>query len=583
MRVLAYVEPHPIRGSYLQFEHAGRLFAQALSSAARSSGLEFRIFANVAVADAVASAHPEVAPRLLRPKAQEAALIRAYDRIWDDRAIDIWLDLVNGRGDVTTAYVKLLTRVHDEFPFEVVLLWSENGAVEQVVRTLDATPVHAELGPTRAPFPPTVYLDVGGTNGNATVTRVPSFVVERTRSLPRETWLTPGSRGASSILMQSGVLWPSAAELIPREPYVFIPLQLADDLNTLCHAAWRTPADFLEEVIPAFLERGLRVIVKGHPGVTGRPYNVTMEARALSKARMLGSGVQVLPREISQGDTLAVMTQAHAVCTINSSMGFEAMLLGKSCTLLGAAAYDVQGRIRQRGLHAAGSQEERDWDALLVSFLMGHYLLPLRDVGSGEALITAIRLIHDERRRGGQFQDAFWGEWVRHMQFGLRDLERGEDWAAVQSGPRNLDQEWAQVVDGELRFTEGGRVRLRMRSLGSTFDFSAVRVTAHFRGHIDEVDAKDGTLHVRGWAFDAHDRRPAVAVMVTNGEAVVACRPPSEHRPDVAEHLHDQAAQDSGFQIAFRMDVPRSSLRLWIVSERNIIHETALRAGPLSA
>lgn len=586
MRILAYVEPHPIRNSHTQFAHAGRLFAQGLLNASREEKLDFRIFANDAVADQLSRENAEVVPWLLRPTEQETATIREYDQTWNEKALEIWLNVVNGRAGITAFYVNLLRRVHGLFPFDVLLLWSENGAARQAARALGATTVHAELGPTRHPFPPTIYLDAIGTNGNASVTRAPLSVVEHTRTVPRETWLTPCARGgdAPHAVMQFGVLWPSpsVASLLPHEPFAFIPLQLADDLNTLCHSTCHSPAEFLEQVIPACLEQGLRPVLKGHPGVAGRPYNLTKERQALAKARAMGAGVVVLPHDLGGDDTLAVVTQAQIVCTVNSSLGFESLLLGKSCALLGAALYDLQGRIRARGLRGVATDEQRGWDTLLVSFLMGHYLLPLQDVLSGEALLAAIRLIRTEHLSRGDFGEAFWGEWVQRMRFGFRDLVQTEPAGeAIRRSPAALGHRWAHVLGGELRCTGEDSVEVCLRLLSSSIVFSALCVARHFTGHVDELTCEESTCRIRGWAFDARHNLPVTALLVTSGENVIVCSPPSISRPDVAEHLHVAAAEHSGFELEFRTDAPRSSLRLFMVSERSVVQEVAWQAGPL--
>jgi Capsule polysaccharide biosynthesis protein len=583
VRILAYVEPHPIRNSPMQFGHVGRIIAQGLSSAALWEKFEYRILANHAIADQLSREVPQVVPWLLRPTAQEAAAIREYDRTWNEAAIEVWLGLVTGRGSVSALYAGMLRRIHAAFPFEVVLLWSENGAVTQVARELGATPVHAELGPTRRPFPPTVYLDGRGTNGNASVTRVPLSVVESARVVPRETWLTPSLHSPSPGLLESGVSWPSPAvsALLPREPYVFIPMQFADDLNTLSHSGCRTPAEFIESVIPECLERGLRVVVKGHPGVAERPYNLAMEIRALATARAMGDEVVVLPRSISSSDTLAAVAQANSVCTINSSLGFESILIGKSVSLLGAAVYDVHGRIRERGRFPSRSEEHVRWETQLASFLMGHYLLPLDDVLSGEALLAGIRLIREEQLRQGDFGDVFWSSWLRHMRFGWRDLVSGEPGVDLaRRSPAALSFGWSPSVEGELRAT-GDRVDVHLRSLGSTRVVRLVRVHRHFVGNIDDLEWRGDSCRIRGWAFDDRHKSRAVALLIASADTIVACVPISQSRPDVAASLGLATAERSGFEQVFRTESSGASLQTFLVSDKGVLQEVALRTGPM--
>jgi hypothetical protein len=178
VKILLYVEPHPIRNTQEQFLHVGRLLARALLHAASRDDFEFRIVANRRVADHLLAEMPQLHGLMCPPTASESASMQAFDRTWDESSIRTWLDLVSGRGPATALYVSLLRRVHEVFAFDVVLLWAENGAVRIAARELGAVTVHGELGPTRAPFPRTIYLDARGTNGNASVRTVSREVLD---------------------------------------------------------------------------------------------------------------------------------------------------------------------------------------------------------------------------------------------------------------------------------------------------------------------------------------------------------------------------------------------------------------------
>jgi hypothetical protein len=582
VRILVYVDPHPIRNDHEQFTHAGRLFAGALLKASRRKDVDFKVFANERVADQLVAEMPSLEARLCRPTSAEAASIQEFDRTWDEPAIRVWLGLVEGTNAAAALYASILRRIHQSFPFDIVLLWAENGAVRIAAKELGAATLHGELGPTRAPFPRTIYLDGRGTNGNASVRSVPREVLDRVRVVHNATWLTRSSRkqSGSPALIESGVLWPTdaTAALIPSRPYVFVPLQLADDLNTLSHSTFGSPLDFLETVIPAYRDQGLDIVLKSHPGVIDRPYNIVEEARAVKRFRGM-PGVTILPRDVSVSDSLAIVTQAEAVCSVNSSLGFEAMLLGKVCTLLGSAAFDLHDCIRQRGLQLTSNDEQRAWDTQVVSFMMGHYLLPIEDVESGDALIGAIRLVHAEYRRRGEFGKAFWEEWVETMAFGHLDLLQ------LQKPPRSEKHELAALADGLANMVDGevtpvdGGLRLQLLLPGRAMSFVVHSVMACFCGHIDELSEEAGIWRVRGWAFDLVRNAPPVFLLIADETHVIACVPLTSERADVAAHLEKDSAAHCGFEAAF--PATNANLRMLFVSAEQEVQEAAWRAGPL--
>lgn len=573
MKILAYVEPHPIRNSHTQFAHAGKLFTESLSSAAATHELDFLVFANAPTAEILASDYPEVQPRILRPTVQEQeAISSAFDVTWDDSAIGVWQELVLGQGAAAELYANILRRIHDQFAFDAVLLWSENGAVRKVASERQACVIHGELGPTRSPFPATIYFDACGTNGNASVRRIPETELLVAKQLPTQTWLAAAAQG----LIESSLIWPApeVASILPRGPFAFVPLQLADDLNTICHSSFGSPESFLRQLLPQLLDRGLSVVLKGHPAASARPYNLRQEELALRWARSLGSKVAVLPRESGPAATLACIAQASLVCTINSSVGFEAMLLGKPCTVLGDAMYDPGGVMKARGLDG--------WDRgeaccnRIVNYLMGHYLLPVDRVRSGDALMASIELIHAERERGQCFDAAFWGRWTNRMDFGLRQLQGQPD---RPTGGRSAVELLSTLLFGELHDRDD-HIELRAFVDGAHRVFSARRAPM-FAGTIDEVEWRERSVRVRGWAFDHQNGRPPALVLIASERNIVGCRPLSAKRPDVAEALQHPAASGAGFDLEIPIE-PARGLRLMLLTDRLETQELSVELGPFA-
>lgn len=88
MRVLVYVEPHPIRGKMTHFADPARDFL-GLARATRDA--DVRLYANDETLDVLAAELPqEEQHRLLRPTAGEEALFRAELGDWNASRIARW-------------------------------------------------------------------------------------------------------------------------------------------------------------------------------------------------------------------------------------------------------------------------------------------------------------------------------------------------------------------------------------------------------------------------------------------------------------------------------------------------------------
>lgn len=154
-------------------------------------------------------------------------------------------------------------------------------------------------------------------------------------------------------------------------------MQLADDLNTVLHSPFDSPRGFLEMALPPLVDRGFRVLVKGHPAASLRPFNLIQECSALRYAETLGPQVTILPRKMPADEFLPLCQNASAVLSINSSVSFESWLLGTPGLALGGAVYDVGSDLLtwSRRFVTSGESEPPDLDRV-YSFLFQHYLVP---------------------------------------------------------------------------------------------------------------------------------------------------------------------------------------------------------------
>lgn len=526
-KILVYIEPHPIRNSYVEFKTHALFFIKNLILS-NIPDYTIRLFSNAHVLADIEKNHPEISPYLLWPTEKENETISSYFGRWNSARQSIWLDLVRGNGDVSLFYEAVLNRLYQEFDFDLGIGWSDNGALKNLTGRRNIPLINCELGPTREPFKPTFYMDPSGTNGSAAIRDFP-FDLLKGNAVPPQTWVAMAESKDNKIDILESLVYPPALECRGSEPWVFIPLQLADDLNTLLHSTFETPISFLESVLPILIGLGYKVIVKGHPASVSRPGNLVAETKALSYARSLGDSVIVIDRHSPQKNTIPLIAGADFICTINSSVGFEAMLLGKKTILAGDAAFDIGGRLKcefKSTEDLISNLGDEHVAKLIVEVLCRHYLHPMEEANASVALWKAIDLMlkHDCQ----PIDTAFWLKWVDTFDYGnqysdvlLREINPFDDFV-------DITKALAQTVRGDMRY---------------------------LYGNIDNIDAPSSSnnvttkITIKGWFLNLSSGKGADKISVVLGDKILAISKEFYVRDDVAVRfgLEDKAL---GFSIS---------------------------------
>lgn len=124
------------------------------------------------------------------------------------------------------------------------------------------------------------------------------------------------------------------AGIIPNAPYIFLPLQVPHDESILYHSDVEM-ADVLKRLVAWCNAKKVHLVVKGHPG------NLAIR----DELKPLAAGPHV---RWVDGSIHDLMTHAAAVYTINSGVGFEALLHEKPVVTFGRVEYDavtIHGRV----------------------------------------------------------------------------------------------------------------------------------------------------------------------------------------------------------------------------------------------
>lgn len=563
INVLFYSEPHPIRNSYTEHMHIASKLAPVLIESVRRKQICLRILSNNDMVDRMSAEHPATIGFLQRPTNEESCRINALFGPWSDEAITRWLELVRGEGEVTRLYLDILERLHGEQPIDVILIWSENGAVRRFAKRHGIPVLSGELGPTRSPFPQTLYFDPQGTNGHASHRKAMRRLIEKTRTadgsfLPASTWLISNERSngapetVCSLIDRSATHGSGLIAKLPERPYLYVPLQLADDLNTLLHSEFRGPIEFLRVVVQKARENGYGLVVKGHPAVKSRPYNLQHEIEALEWLSAHVPEAVVLPRDCGSDCSAYFMGNAAYTVSVNSSVGFESMMLGVPALVLGQAAYDADGWL-QENIPLLPSDQPRDlrepMDALVSSHL-DHVLVPNDMVFETDYLYRRLSALAAGRDR--PLSDFRFSDWY----------VCGE---VFDPCPPALPR--ASALGQEL-VSPGSKVTLEDGVAAFANPAASEEVTLelgdHCIGYIDSMEKIDeaGQFRIGGWVLERERQVPPQAIYVLSGNQVLSCHHPAVRRDDVARAYPDLASiPRCGFGLSFTVpDIANTQL-----------------------
>lgn len=498
MRVLIYVEPHPIRNQPTHFAAVARRFIRL---AATAKDVDVRIYGNPATLDVIATERPEETKgRLLRPLPSEAALFAAQEGEWTERRIATWCELMAGEG-IAERYLDVIRGIWSRFPFDVVVYWGENGAVRSFARDMPVAAIAMELGFTRPPYPDSLVMDPFGTSGGSMMARMTAAELAE----------AVGGVGLSSAeaLFCSGAAgsdaWESAHAPLParlrdallgrRRRIAVFPLQLADDANLLRHSPYGSLVEAVRDVVPRLADAGYVTIVKEHPAARFRPQTLIDNAEARSAVREFGDAVLWLGAEEKGIANAQLLALADLVVTINSSVGFEALLHDRTVTVLGEAAYKPAGVFPDLDAAIAGDFDRgayRTAIAHLRRFSLDAYLLPPAICDDVSACVRQLALLAGIARDGAGPAEAarrLFEATARTREARRRSLALEGPWGGGRDAPAGT----APKVAGERKIPGLWDSRLADELASALWRISGVSGAEGLEAWLDEAWAENGT------------------------------------------------------------------------------------------
>ncbi|WP_322996595.1 rhamnan synthesis F family protein [Castellaniella sp.] len=406
MKVLIYIEPHPIRNSKTHFVDIARSFMPLL--AASRSDLDVRIFTNAATCSALGDIANKHRSLFINSNKSEEDLFDSYMMPWDDKATSYWLDLMAGQGRVSDEYYEIIQRVWNIFPFDAIIHWGENGAITRFLEAYPVARIAMELGCTRPPFRNTLVLDPYGTNGSAVVPNLQMSEIQEivgSKGLSSHESLSGYSNNLESLGYEQQfhpVPKHFMGQLAGERQIAFLPLQLYDDANLLRFSPYATIKDVVLDVVPKLAEHGYKIIIKPHPASKHRPGGNIANEIARNALQPWAGTIIWCDDSAPACDNARLISLSDLVVTVNSSVGFEALYFDKTVVVLGDAIYKPKNLFPTIDQVISGDFNKAEYSeniGYLRRFFLGGYLQPANIISDPSAMALRIGIL--TRLQGG--------------------------------------------------------------------------------------------------------------------------------------------------------------------------------------
>lgn len=394
MKILIYVEPYPIRNSFTSFAHLFEYFKPLL----QSNFCDARIYMNRESLES--NKIPDtLKPKVIAPTPEEDCLFHECLTDWNRDGIANWTKLLSGKDEeLVDAYMQILQRIRETFPFDIFICWGENGAVSKFCKKYSLTKIAMELGCSRPPFFNSIVLDTCGTNGNSTVSQIDikdiGDIVNNVPMSCHEALLTYSDTIEARPYEQffSPINKNICNTFSKKKKYVFFPLQLYDDANLLLFSNFKNIQDVVLNIVPLLVENGYTVIIKHHPGVKQRP-NAYIE-NELAQAILDPWKEHIIWCDSKDTYLNATLFQlADFMVTVNSSTGFEALYFDKLVVPLCKAVYAPYGAFPSLEQVLKGNFDIKEYMyhiAILRKFFFEAYLFPFSMMSRSDMLYSRI-------------------------------------------------------------------------------------------------------------------------------------------------------------------------------------------------
>jgi hypothetical protein len=270
MKILIYIEPHPIRNNLLEYSNVAKVFADMLLQADSNNlpSYELKIFCNPLIYDKLIDKRSSkiLNSFLFKPNDETWNRILAFYDKWDEAAIKTWSDLYKGIGPASFFYEEIIRDLVKLNNFDTIITWGQNGAVKNISKDLPLNHVIMELGPFRSPICNTIQMQVRNVYGNyenIDLKKIPDRI--NTINKMHKIYESFSNLLSFKIKILNYFLQKNIGKNI------LIPLQLRDDSNIVNDSEYDSMLDFLEELLPQL--KKYTIYIKPHPNYKSRSVN----------------------------------------------------------------------------------------------------------------------------------------------------------------------------------------------------------------------------------------------------------------------------------------------------------------------
>lgn len=403
------MEPHPLRDSFIShsqpFNIFSRICKQIFSTESKDyEDIDARIFSSHVLQEIKFNEVLDVWPIVVTPTIEEQKKIEDMAKLWLPGGLNDWLDLCNNsESEISAFYINVLDRIKSTtFDFDVIVSWGQNSAIKRFAEHNKVQTVYMELASMRPPFPKAFLMDPIGVNGAASsaflnikniapyLEAIPSDLV---LSLLNDEFAKDRQNSNLYLSLFNPIIELDGSLANKERCVALVPLQLADDANLLLYSDYKSIEDFVDYSVSTLIDYGWDVIIKPHPHAVLRGGYVEREQIKCIRKYEDFPSVTVFNGG-SESDYLSLLNNVDLVVTNNSSLGFEALMVGTQCVTLGRACYSIIDGLPNLEQFLKSDPNERisykKKAELIVAFMLS-FMFPL-DRNLGEELINRVRL-----------------------------------------------------------------------------------------------------------------------------------------------------------------------------------------------
>lgn len=396
----------------------------------------------------------------------------------------VWKHLLTQRhAGLENELSRILIEISSAYKIEAIVAWGNTPSLSRVAQHHGLKVIHHEMGPLRSPsYVHTAYFDFSGVNGN---TEASSRFTDFKNNTDANQLKTLSLKALLSIFGEEQY-FGEIFKAIPSQFDIGVPLQVEDDSNILAFSNGFNNY----EVIAFARSHSNQVLIRKHPFGHADYFSAQDDSKSV----------------------IEFIKRVSRIITINSSIGFEAMLYGKSCQVLGDSPFTFI---------ANPPKGEPDNNLLVaINFFLFGYLIPFKllfdceyyrwRLGEpSEIEIYNFHLDYYFKNRGlpapaGLSPDQLEAEALTRSQRALANLT-GTDW----SNSNTVGVLASEHLEGESN-TQSGTVAASSRFISYAQNFEDVMLWRAFKhvqnGFYIDVGAQDPVIdsvslafYERGW------------------------------------------------------------------------------------